>query len=408
MAFTRYILAGLFATSVAGPAYAQFWDQGMNEGVARSDFDSPLRGTIELPITYGLCVWPEMIQKFECEGPVYWPQSNWLVTGDSPDPSRYWVIHANNNSVGFLLGDVGGAGLIAPPGQTRSIGVPGEPGHGFHLTHIIEPSDPLDDGWHIIVNTDFIPTSERPSWAPPGVGLNHHLALGAVQGRGNGPTPPATLNGPETIILEDLSEIIFGAHQYLRFEAQQVVSANGTVDDGASFRMSGFYVMAEWGGEYAPGLPRTQGLFVLLHEDASDHPNVQGSFLPDGFVGHQQGNSASKWNWPIEQSFFYPGVSWAFVRVDHLATVCPSAVLGSAELLTPNRTLGNMTQYKFHLTRMFACLQATHNLWAAPYPTHQELPVTGIFWFQEASNTDFEKPSAQMWLHVDEAHVTTQ
>ena len=392
MKLLREILVAVVFTVLASTAPAQFWDQGMNQEAARSDFNSPTRGSAWEPITYGDCL--DTSSGFSCDGPVYWPDNNWTVIGNPTN--RYWVIHANNAEM-WRVGSIGGQGLNGPPGQTRSIGVPGEPGHGFHMAHIDHTVDggiPADDGWHFIINTDFIPNIERDSWVelnPPGErsNLNYHLSFGARQNRGNGNTPPAILNG--------FDFWYSGEFQYLQFKAQQVVSDSGT-KGGASYRFSGIYLTAEWGGNAPSGVPLQRGLFITLFEDASDHP-IDTQF-PLGWA------SLHDWNWPFEQSFFYPGVDWAYVTIDHLDTICPQAVLGSSNRLVANRVLGNTTFYKFHLTKVFQCLEAAHSPWSAPFPSDVEVPVNGIFWFQEASNTTDGEPATRMWMQVDDARVT--
>lgn len=393
MKFPRDLYVGSALALLAGTALGQFWDQGMNQEAARSDFNSPTRGLPEEPITYGVCLNPASI--YSCDGPVYWPENNWTVIGDPTD--RYWVIHANNAEM-WRKGSVDGRGLNGPPGQTRSIGVPGEWGHGFHMTHIDHTVDggiPGDDGWHFIINTDLIPDHERASWVeinPPGErsDINYHLSFGARQNRGNGNTPPAVLNG--------FDHPYYGSAQYLKFEAQQIASDSGT-KGGGSYRFSGIYLTAEWGGEAAPGVPHQRGLFITLFEDALDHPGLDTQF-PLGWTTNPN------WNWPFEQSFFYPGVDWAFVTIDYLGAICPDAVLGSGNRLVPNPVLGNSTFYKFHLTKAFRCLEAVHSPWSVPFPSDVDVPVNGIFWFQEASNAE-NTPATRMWMQVDNAKVSS-
>jgi len=389
MKYLRNAVTSVALISISGAAFAQFWDQGMNQEAARSDFNSPTRGLVEEPITYGSCLDPT--SSFSCDGPVYWPENNWTVIG-SPT-NRYWVIHANNAEA-WRRGTINGEGDIGPPGQTRSIGVPGEQGHGFHMTHIDHTVDagmlPRDDGWHFIINTDLIPDNERDSWVDttPPTGQspiqNYHLSFGARQNRGNGNVPPAKLNGPDHWYAGDF--------QYRSFDAQQVVSDSGT-KGGARYRFSGIYLTADWGGE-----PIQRGLFITLFEDAQD-VSIDTQF-PDGW------ETLPNWNWPFEQSFFFPGADWAFVTIDHLNAICPQAVLGSGNRLTPNPALGNATFYKFHLTKVFQCLDAVHSPWSVPFPTGVRVPVTGIFWFQESRNYTDGEPATRMWMQVDDAVVT--
>lgn len=221
MSLFRIVFTVLFLVMLNATAVAEFWDEGMNKGDARSDFNSPLRGLQAEPIDYGICLHPG--SGYSCNGPIYWPENNWTVIGNPTD--TYWVIH-HNNSENWRVGSVNGGGVHGPPGQTRSIGVPGEHGHGFHMTHIdyrVDGGIPEDNGWHFIINTDLIPNNERADWVDNGA--NAHLSFGAHRDRGNGGESPATLNG--------LDHWLYGEDQYLRFEAQQVASDSGTKGGGS-------------------------------------------------------------------------------------------------------------------------------------------------------------------------------
>ncbi|QOC23721.1 hypothetical protein IC757_06215 [Wenzhouxiangella sp. AB-CW3] len=167
---------------------------------------------------------------------------------------------------------------------------------------------------------------------------------------------------------------------------------------GGSYRHAGFYVLAEW-GQTPGGSDHPRGIFVVMHEDASSHPNIDGTMFPNGW-------GTLDWNWPFEQSFFYPGADWFFVTIDHLSTVCPQSVLVSDQPLSPIFGAGNQTDYGFHLTNLFQCVEQNYSPWSEPFPESEIVDVRGIHWYVEgAAAATQPTPSVQMWLQVNNPRV---
>lgn len=349
------------------PAAAQFWDQSFVNGAARSDFDSPQIGTSQSPLSYGECLFTDNNVMYPCSGQTTWPVSNWDSFGDVT--SGFWVLSANDEPWKFSTTD-------GPPNQSHAIGEPGSPGFGFHYGNI--QGDGLNDGGHIIINTDLLYSSQYDDWvdAP-------FLSIGAERDRGNNGIPPATLNG--------LDHWMYGAFQYLQFKAQLWASQDG--EHGGSYRHAGLYIVAEW-GQTGGGVDHPRGIFLMLHEDADSDPSIDGTLLPHGY-------GTLDWNWPFEQSFFYPGADWFFVTIGHLSSFCPQAVIGSNQSLSPTFGAGNLTSYKFHLTHMFDCIEQAYSPWTDPFPTNEIVDVRGIHWYVEGyAAAAQDTPSVVMWLQV--------
>src|SRR5690625_731640 len=144
-----------------------------------------------------------------------------------------------------------------------------------------------------------------------------------------------------------------------------------------------------------------RGVYVVLHEDADSHPDVDESLFPDGW-------GMLSWNWPFEQSFFYPGAEWFFVTLDHLSDFCPQSVLGSDQMLTPILNTGNLSSFNFHLTELFKCAENEYSPWSEPFPENQLVNVRGIHWYIEGSSASVKQrtPSTILWLQINDPRVS--
>lgn len=242
-----------------------------------------------------------------------------------------------------------------------------------------------DNGAHIIINTDLLDSHQHDDWIDI-----PFLSIGAERDRGNNGVPPAVLNG--------LDDWLYGEYQYLRFNAQLRASEDGS--HGGSYRHAGFYVLSEW-GETNEGNSYPRGVYVVLHEDADSHPDVDESLFPDGW-------GMLSWNWPFEQSFFYPGAEWFFVTLDHLSDFCPQSVLGSDQMLTPILNTGNLSSFNFHLTELFKCAENEYSPWSEPFPENQLVNVRGIHWYIEGSSASVKQrtPSTILWLQINDPRVS--
>src|SRR5690625_7397812 len=91
-----------------------------------------------------------------------------------------------------------------------------------------------------------------------------------------------------------------------------------------------------------------RGVYVVLHEDADSPPDVDESLFPDGW-------GMLSWNWPFEQSFFYPGAEWIFVTLDQLIGFCLKSFIGSDKMVNLNLYTFLISIYNYHLVYIFYC-----------------------------------------------------
>ena len=121
---------------------------------------------------------------------------------------------------------------------------------------------------------------------------------------------------------------------------------------------AGLYAYATWGG-----IPRL--LFVDLYTD--------GVLAGNGPPGE------SKWNWPVRDSFQYPGAEvLVSVAGDSLHTYCSIDI-------PPLDLQGARTRYKIDFGRILACLDA-RSLTAQPMPDG-DIALDGVHWFIEGAAT---------------------
>lgn len=72
IALIRVMAIGLLM-AFTGSSFDQFWDLGVLDGAARSNFKSPSTGTAFDPIQYGICLF-DPTSTNPCVGLSSWPQ----------------------------------------------------------------------------------------------------------------------------------------------------------------------------------------------------------------------------------------------------------------------------------------------------------------------------------------------
>ena len=118
-----------------------------------------------------------------------------------------------------------------------------------------------------------------------------------------------------------------------------------------------FYLVAKtsWSGK-----PR--GLFITLA-----HWNIDWSSASEADV-------STKWNWPMQESFFHPGVAFAVIDAEDVNAHCGISV----PRLT---TIGQEISYDLDLQSLFQCA-SNLGLYEAPMPFGFH-PIEGVHWAVE-------------------------
>lgn len=350
MRIMRFLVCSVALLS--GSVMAQFHDQGFVNAVVRTDYNSQTEGQSSNPVTFiAPCLFPGQI----CgTGPtVYATTNKFTQNGQSWPQSGYWVLSINNENAydkicpanpdpdagcaapGQLLATTQNSG---PPNQSLPRASPGFGLMGF-TAFMDTPAGENFFRAHMVMNGTF------PN---PEFGGLPFLSLGAEQFRGNG-SPPGYLNW-----LGRPRKVAFKARLW-DFKLPSPVSPGqpATLVFYVYFRTS-------WGS-------KSRGLFITLAHwnfDNSDAADPARQFTP------------FRWNWPMQESFFHPGVDWVFIDAEDIQPLCGFSV--------PRLTsIGQEISYNLDLQALFQCAS---NLGGFEVPMPGGIrPIEGVHWAVEMS-----------------------
>jgi hypothetical protein len=214
---------------------------------------------------------------------------------------------------------------------------------------------------HMIINAD------DHNYYCPSKGANHYkipfLSLGSQLGRGAN-QPIATMNRYSSWRpTVEWTGKVFG---YEPFGCRNGEPCGNYGTHG------GFYALANWGGS-------NKLLFVDLF--GTDSANFSG-------LGPQTG----KWNWPIENSFFYPGAE--------VVVLTAASVLSHCGVSMPTLNLyGGAQNFSVDITGLYACA-SDWSLWSSPMPAG-DISLNGFHFYQEALGT-----KGAIWTSFENPRVT--
>lgn len=379
-----FVAVGLVAFS---SAYGVFWDQGFENPVVRSDFNSPIKGTSSNPITIDAeCLFvPSPDSQGNLAGHymgngvvnscpenklgmnLAFPNSNWWEENGGGSATNYWTVHFNVED--WWKSNSG------PPGQSLPKASPGNGVFGFAPIM----NTPIGEDFyraHMVLRSDlFDPDdNDRPDPHP-------FMSFGAVADSGNG----GTLG------------MIGHPHFQVTPRVQFVSKLWGATPEAETESWHFVYFWTQW---WSPSeqkmIPRM--VFVILW--GTD--NLQSWPCGTG-PGCTTMGTRSVWSWPIQESFLYPGADIGFVNVETLASQCPSAVLGYDKMLEwgsggsePPR---DERTYDFNIDRIFRCMSNAGSF-LDPMPTSGVMSIRGIQWGNEAGGAFAQDLDAQLWTSV--------
>lgn len=178
------------------------------------------------------------------------------------------------------------------------------------------------------------------------------VAIGSERYRGNNGTALGFLNGGAS------------SNKRVQFKARlwdfKLPTAVGAQPPTLAFYV---YAISNWGNK-----PR--GLFITLAHWNIDNSQSNGTF-----------EAQYEWNWPMQESFYHPGVEWAFVDAEDVAYYCSGY---SVPRLT---TINQEISYDINLQTLFQCI-SNWNGWDTPMPSSGAIPIHGVHWSVEMSGTD--------------------
>jgi hypothetical protein len=406
------ILLPLLAALLCAPALADFQDRGMRDGRLRTDLDpgkgagpallnlqyrEPLDDGCQFSVLdplnlifgcpglksirakadgspgfIGLQLHPSCGSSATALGPAMTAVGNsWLGCVSYPSSpyyslnqpaSQYWVVVANSDPSFDQCND-------GPPGLSHAIRDPiDDPGPSLYKVGM----ERLPAGGHrahLIINAGDHPfRCERPGYKQGPHAVIPFLSLGAHAGHGQA-GPVATMN----------RDRVPASRPRLRWTAWTLAHVPFGCDpakgDEACFAegvQAGFYGIASW-----DGVKRL--LFVNLL--------TTGDLARD-----EQPPSRLKWNWPLADSFYYPGAEVITFSSAQLARLCGIDV--------PRQSLQvGQQQYGVDITAVFGCA-SDQGLFSSPMPRYSDVDLDGFHWYLEAVGS-----TGALWIAVEDPRV---
>jgi hypothetical protein len=186
------------------------------------------------------------------------------------------------------------------------------------------------------------------------------LSVGAQQNRGQN-KPIAYITNPPYSRYRSTDNISFD----LKMDAYQEFGCRAGTESICpptnAGSHAGMYITAQWGG-------KNRQIFLDYF--------AQGSLaFPNNLdVGRLH------FNWPIEDSMFYPGAEIVFFNPSNLQSEC--GITFPALPISTSIT----THYQFNASEVFACASRL-NKFDAPMPLNTEIPLVGVHWYVESAGT---------------------
>ena len=288
-------------------------------------------------------------------------QVNWAQNTD------YWVVVANSDpsmdqcnlgppNLSWPVLDpinVGGLGYF----KVASEAVPGTSRQRAHMiinandfTHKCQNNPSLD--WHYTIP---------------------FLSIGAQQARGQS-DPIAYINNPPYLYAGET--ITFDATMYayeaLGCRAGSSSICNTATGGGKPGSHAGLYLLAEWGG-------KKRLIFI--------------DYFGAGSLSFGSAVPTLHWNWPIAESFFYPGAEIVFFNASTLQSSCGITIPSLPENADPSTRV--TTHYTLNASSVFSCASNLGKFDTA-MPAYSALPLIGVHWYVESVGTQ-----GALWIAVE-------
>ena len=349
--------------SLENTAFCQFQDQGLVDAVVRTDFDSQTQGTSVNPLTYSS---PCLFSIVSCgNSPASFASTNYFSQNAATWPSSdFWVLSINNETSYDQVCPTNPNPPICTPGEVSYTLNPGPlnqslprsaPGYGLMGFTTLVDTEIGEDFYraHLVMNTFF--ANPMPGGIP-------FLGIGAQNGRGNSYALGQLNNGYYT-------------YKKVKFTAKLwdfILPTPVNEKQPATFAFY-IYALSSWGGK-----PR--GVFLTLA-----HWNIDNSDSSNFTIYN--------WNWPVQESFYYPGAQWVFIDAEDVSNFCPFSV--------PRLTAkGQQIAYTINLYLLFKCAS---DLGGFDSTMPSGSSIEGIHWAVEMSGKD-----GGLWTSVHNMRMAAQ
>lgn len=372
-AWTLSCVLALGGISAREAGAYDFWDQGLVSGTVNTTFTDANLGTAGHPITYSYCLFspPDpftpvpplnptpnhyVINTPVCSlsSPTTWSgaSTGWAQNGVF-GASNYWVLDINNETSApeqaFSPCNQGPPDYSLP----RS-----EPGSGVMGFTVLKDAGAGENFYraHLVLNMAFSNPCPDPI---------SFMAIGAQDTRGNG-----GLIGGLNPTAGVPSKVSFTA----KIWDHKTPDRNEFWNAGATFFR--LIAVAQWQDSIGRDVPRM--IQLNLYHDT----------LNDGFVGRG-------WNWPLRQSFYFPGADIAYIDVEELPAYC------SGYSLPTFTSVGQQIDYDVDLQQLFQCA-SDGGLFRDPLPASANVMLRAVHWAAEAVGSD-----GWLWVSVHDMRMST-
>jgi hypothetical protein len=279
------------------------------------------------------------------------------------DPaSQYWVVVANSDPSFDQCNE-------GPPGLSHPIRDPiADPGPSLYKVAM----EDLPSGArraHLIINaTDHPFRCERPGYKQGPHAVIPFLSLGAHAGHGQAGAV-TTMNRSQHPANRPQVRWTAWTLAHAPFGCDPAKGQEACVAEGVH---AGFYGIASW-----DGVKRLVFVNLLTTGD---------------LVRDAQPPSRAKWNWPLAESFYYPGAEIVMFNSAQLARLC--------EIDIPRQSLEvGHQEFSVDITGIFACA-SDQNLFSSQMPRYADIELDGFHWYLEAVGS-----TGALWIAVEDPRV---
>ena len=406
MKATKHYLAAILLAISSNPQAQVFWDNDIVSGHVRTEYER-LLGTAEQPMTVrydqasaegckfdsvdsfsgcpgraglpvnaknravwiGTVQWNEAcggerdIDKNTWKGCLAYRQDNYFEANATD--SNYWMLTANNDP-SFDQCNSGMPGTSHPvvgiASEERSI-------FQFQVEAYLTETGNLQHRFQFAINStnhDFFCVSQGDyqSSIP-------FLSIGAQNGAGTD-GPIGVMDKMNESARRDQLQFEYKIVDYSPYSC--LPETRETCNPFYAGSHSGFFLLVEWGGI-------NRMLFVELWRS--------GFFSSSGY-----GPNSGNWNWPIEDSVYYPGAEIATLPIGH-----PDVALCDLELEPVDEAdMGSPKTYRVSATELYICADAL-GLFSSEMPMG-EIDLDGAHWFSESYGT-----AGYLWATLDRVRI---
>jgi hypothetical protein len=303
-------------------------------------------------------------------------QSN-LFTVNWTQNSDYWVIVANSDP-SFDLCNLGPPGLSWPVVDPINNAF----AQGYFKIGSEQVAGTNRRRAQLIINADDVTHRCQNDPSKDLFYTIPFLSIGAQQNKGQS-KPVAYITNPPYSRYHSVDNVSFDAtvYRYDKLDCRSGTSliCNTPLPDGTLGNKpgghAGMYITAQWGG-------KNRQIFL--------------DYFGEGSLELGAAPQTRHWNWPIAESFLYPGAEIVFFDSMSLQSYCgitfPTLILPTSPTDPSTR---RTTRYSFNASEVFACASRLGRF-ETPMPLNADIPLVGVHWYIETVGT-----KGGLWIAIE-------